>query len=80
MEYTLRFWKDIFRAQAPATARANINLETLRPLPIAVPPIQLQDAFVKVYRWVYSEKFYDCIKYYNELFNSLLQKAFRGEL
>lgn len=36
VEFLLRFWRPIFIAQAPETARANINLDTLRPLRIPV--------------------------------------------
>ncbi len=42
LEQILRCWRPIFVAQAPETARANINLETLRPLTIPAPPIALQ--------------------------------------
>lgn len=45
IEFLLRFWRPIFLAQAPATARANINLDTLRPLQVALPPITLQRNF-----------------------------------
>lgn len=48
LEFLLRFWRPIFLAQAPATARANINLDTLRPLQIPLPPIQLQRKFTAV--------------------------------
>ncbi|WP_051184505.1 restriction endonuclease subunit S [Desulfatiglans anilini] len=34
IEFLLRFWKPVLRARAPEAARANINIETLRPLPI----------------------------------------------
>jgi hypothetical protein len=39
IEFLLRFWRPVFLAQAPETARANINLDTLRPLRIPVPPV-----------------------------------------
>jgi type I restriction enzyme S subunit len=45
IEFLLRFWRPTFLAQAPETARANINLDTLRPLRIPVPPITLQKQF-----------------------------------
>jgi type I restriction enzyme R subunit len=45
IEFLLRFWRPIFLAQAPETARANINLDTLRPLRIPVPPLSLQQKF-----------------------------------
>src|SRR5205814_9340431 len=45
IERVLRFWRPIFVAQAPETARANMNLETLRPLRIPAPPPDLQRQF-----------------------------------
>lgn len=48
IEYLLRFYKPIFVAQAPETARANINLETLRPLKIILPPLQQQVKFSNI--------------------------------
>jgi type I restriction enzyme S subunit len=48
VEFLLRFWRPVFIAQAPETARANINLDTLRPLRIPVPPLHLQEEFVAV--------------------------------
>lgn len=80
VEYSLRWWKDIFRAQAPETARANINLETLRPLQIALPPSKMQKVFQEMYRRVHAEKYQEKLVLYDDLFNSLLQRAFRGEL
>jgi type I restriction enzyme, S subunit len=50
IEHTLRFWKPVLRAMAPETARANINLETLRPLKVPVPPLALQEKFAGVVR------------------------------
>jgi type I restriction enzyme S subunit len=45
IEFVLRFWRPTFLAQAPETARANINLDTLRPLRVPVPPLSLQQKF-----------------------------------
>ncbi len=45
IEFLLRFWRPTFLAQAPETARANINLDTLRPLRVPVPPLSLQKKF-----------------------------------
>lgn len=47
VEFLLRFFRPVFVAQAPATARANINLDTLKPLATPIPPIELQHAFEK---------------------------------
>lgn len=79
IEYLLRFWKPIFRARAPETARANINLETIRPLPIPIPEIPLQKKFSKIYQKIHGM----ILRPNNDLeqfFDSLTQRAFQGEL
>lgn len=82
IEFTLRFYKQVFRDMAPETARANINLETLRPLEIPVPPLKLQERFGQVYRHCYSSL--ATTSQYGEeaenLFAALTGRAFRGEL
>lgn len=80
IEYCLRSWKQIFRDQAPQTARANINLETIRPLKIPNPPIELQEKFQFIYRWMLENKNQEIYKESDNLCKSLLQRAFRGEL
>ena len=45
IEFLLRFFRPVFVAQAPATARANINLDTLKPLVTQLPPLELQMKF-----------------------------------
>jgi type I restriction enzyme, S subunit len=80
LEYLLRSWKMIFRARAPETARANINLETLRPIPIPLPPIEEQKVFRKIYQFVHSKKNEVGISLSEDLFNALLQRAFKGQL
>lgn len=56
LEFVLRYWKPIFLAQAPATARANINLETFKPLPIPIPPLSLQQHFAKIVEEIEAHK------------------------
>jgi type I restriction enzyme S subunit len=79
IECLLRWWKPIFRQKAPETARANINLETLRPLPIPMAPIEIQRRFSHVYQRAVAlpEKMSRSV---DDLFNSLVQRAFRGGL
>ena len=67
---------------APQSAQKNINLEILKNLDIMMPPIELQQRFADV---VYSiealkEKQLKSERELNSLFNSLMQKAFNGEL
>jgi type I restriction enzyme S subunit len=82
LEMVLRFWKPIFRIQAPEAARANINNQTLKSTKIPVPPIELQDKFASIVK-----KIDQVVKYQeqstweiNELFHSAKDRAFRGEL
>ncbi len=82
IERVLRFWRPIFVAQAPETARANINLETLRPLQVPVPPIELQREFAR--RVTAVEKLKTAhgasLAELDAIFASLQHRAFRGEL
>jgi len=82
IERVLRFWRPIFVAQAPETARANINLETLRPLQVPVPPIELQREFARRVTAVEALKSAHraSLAELDALFASLQHRAFRGEL
>jgi len=78
IEYVLRFYKPIFIARAPATARANINLETLRPLLLQIPPLELQNKFALVVDQVERTKLRMRVSL-NEMdnqFNALTQRYF----
>ena len=80
IEYVLRFWKPVLRAKAPEAARANINIETLRPLPIVMPPnrAKFSEAVVKVeaLKMAYQNSLADL----ENLYGAMSQKAFKGEL
>ncbi len=82
IERVLRFWRPIFVAQAPETARANMNLETLRPLQVPLPPVELQREFAR--RVTSVEKLKTAqrasLAELDALFASLQHRAFRGEL
>lgn len=78
VEFLLRFWRPVFLAQTPETARANLNLETLRPLRIPSPPLPLQTRFAELVerherlRSVQRES----LRQAEHLFQSLLHRAF----
>jgi type I restriction enzyme, S subunit len=79
IEYLLRFWRPVFVAQAPETARANINLQTLKPVPIPRAKKGKARRFGELYRKVHTIK--SRLKEADSLlFDSLSQRAFRGEL
>ena len=52
VQYWLSFLQKILEDNAPESAQKNINLEILRGLKIPVPPVRLQDKFVKSYHSV----------------------------
>jgi restriction endonuclease S subunit len=78
IEFLLRFWRPVFLAQAPETARANINLDTLRPLRIPVPPLCLQQKFAAVVKQVECLRMIqrEVLRQAEHLFASLLDRAF----
>lgn len=82
IERVLRFWRPIFVEQAPETARANINLETLRPLKVPVPPISLQEAFSRYIERVEAvrEGQRASLAAMDALVAALQHRAFRGVL
>jgi type I restriction enzyme S subunit len=43
--YCIRSYQSYFESLAPQAAQKNINLETLRPLKLPLPPLELQDKF-----------------------------------
>lgn len=71
IEYLLRFWKQRFRDEAPETARANINLETLRPVPVPVVSEDSLQRFSVVYRKVAAWTDRKLLSPYQELLDSL---------
>lgn len=80
IEYVLRFWKPVLRANAPEAARANINIETLRPLKIVMPPDRatFSKAVVKVE--VLKSAYQRTLTDLESLYGALSQQAFKGEL
>lgn len=76
LEYSLRFWKQRFRDEAPETARANINLETLRPVPIPVVAPDSIRRFSSIYRTVAKLAGETMAADYDRLFDSLIDRSF----
>lgn len=81
LEFLLRFWRPVFLAQAPETARANINLDILRPLQIPVPPLFLQQKFTDLTERVEKLRLVqrESLRQAEHLFSSLLHRAFSEE-
>jgi len=84
-EYT-QFWmsflQKIIEDSAPESAQKNINLEILRNLDFPLPPFSLQNQFAERVAAIEEQKAIaqKSLERSEELFNSLLQKAFNGEL
>lgn len=82
IEFLLRFWKPVLRARAPEAARANINIETLRPLPIIWPEKDDRQKFAVIVEKVESLKsrYQQSLTDLENLYGALSQQAFKGEL
>lgn len=82
VQFWIGFLQKILEDNAPESAQKNINLEILRGLDVICPPIELQNEFEKIINDVVKLKEVDKIKIINSdnLFQTLLQKAFKGEL
>lgn len=80
IEYVLRFWKPVLRARAPDAARANINIETLRPLQIIVPPERHKFSELMGKLEGLSAAIQNSLADLEALYGALSQQAFKGEL
>jgi type I restriction enzyme, S subunit len=82
VQYWLGFLQKTLEANAPESAQKNINLAILRELEIPLPDIDLQRKFSEVIQKAVStaDKLSGSSEVQVELFNSLSQKAFAGEL
>ncbi|MCA9383776.1 restriction endonuclease subunit S [Candidatus Dojkabacteria bacterium] len=78
----LSFLQKILEESAPESAQKNINLSILRDLDMIVPPIDKQNQFRSIYNMIFKEQdiMNNSDNDKNNLFNSLMQKAFMGEL
>ena len=82
LEFLLRFWKPVLKARAPEAARANININTLKPLGIILPSAHLVTNFVSAVKKVEFLKtlYRQSLNELENLYGALSQKAFKGEL
>jgi type I restriction enzyme S subunit len=82
----VRFWisflQKILEDSAPMAAQKNINLKILRELDVPLPPITLQNQFAERIQHIEAQKqqAQASLQKSEDLFNSLLQRAFKGEL
>ncbi len=82
VQHWMSFLQKILEDSAPESAQKNINLEILRNLDIIVPPETLQSQFSDRINIILQQKHQALavLQKSETLFNSLLQKAFKGEL
>jgi type I restriction enzyme S subunit len=78
----ISFLQKILEDSAPESAQKNINLSILRDLDFMNPPIKLQNQFAERVQIIENQKqqAQEALQKSEDLFNSLLQKAFKGEL
>lgn len=76
------FFQRILEKNAPQAAQKNINLEILRNLKVPKPPLSLQNKFAQIVEKVESikSKYEASLTELENLYGSLSQRAFRGEL
>jgi type I restriction enzyme S subunit len=81
-QYWMSFLQKIIEDAAPESAQKNINLAILKDLDFPLPPIDLQNQFAERVAVIEEQKAIaqKSLDKSEELFNSLLQKAFKGEL
>lgn len=80
IEFVLRFWKPVLRAKAPEAARANINIQTLRPLQIIFPPERHKFSELMRRLEVLGTAYQQSLTDLEALYDALSQQAFKGEL
>jgi type I restriction enzyme S subunit len=81
-QYWISFLQKILEDSAPESAQKNINLAILKNLDFPLPPIHLQTKFAERVKAIETQKAQAqaSLEKAEELFNSLLQRAFNGEL
>lgn len=73
---------DYFRKSAPDGTQPNLNTKIMKNFEVPVPPIELQNQFAEIVQQVETLKSYQSQskQQIDNLFNTLMQKAFKGEL
>ena len=82
VQFWLSFMQKQLEESAPESAQKNINLEILRGLAVPLPPLEAQNKFTAIVKR-YDQMFKvskESERQAEHLFQSLLQRAFQGEL
>lgn len=79
---TLNHITDYFRKIAPDGTQPNLNTYIMKNFEVIVPPIELQNKFAKIVEKVEAQKQKNelVIEQMDNLFNSLSQRAFKGDM
>lgn len=79
---TLNHITDYFRKIAPDGTQPNLNTSIMKNFEVIVPPIELQNKFAKIVEKVEAQKQKNelVIEQMDNLFNSLSQRAFKGDM
>lgn len=82
VHFLFKFFQAILEGKASQTAQKNINLEILRNLKVPAPPIFFQTQFAQIVEKTEALKaqYQQSLQELENLYASLSQKAFRGEL
>lgn len=80
--YCIQIGKEFYKRQQRGVRQKNLNLSMIKELEIIMPPIELQNQFADFVKQVDKLKFKmeSSLKELENNFNSLMQKAFNGEL
>lgn len=82
VHFLFSFFQKILEKNAPQAAQKNINLDLLRNLQVPKTPLSLQNKFAEIVNKVelLREQYNKSLKEMENLYDSLSQKAFKGEL
>jgi type I restriction enzyme S subunit len=82
IHHWLKQYQRVLQDLAPESAQKNINLKILEQVQIFIPPLELQREFILKIEQIEKLKKENKLKTleFNENFNSLMQRAFKGEL
>ena len=80
--YSIQISKEYFKSQQRGVRQKNLNLSMVKNLEIPIPPIEFQNEFAAFVEKIDSIKAAaeKSLEQLNDNFNSLMQKAFKGEL
>ena len=80
--FCLSFQKNFMQGASSSTTISYMNKTRCNSIPVLLPPTQLQQRFAEAFKKLTAQKqkIIENVAYFDNLFNSLLQKAFKGEL